>query len=56
MIYYEDNEIIIRNMQQSDAQTITDEEIAQGWDATVDKYEMRLKDRAEGRAIALAAE
>lgn len=56
MIYYEDNEIIIRNMQQSDAQIITDEEIAQGWDATVDKYEMRLKDQAEGRAIALVVE
>lgn len=47
MIYYHENNIIVRNMRQSDAQLITDEEIAQGWDATIEKYEMRLKDQAE---------
>ena len=56
MIYYHDNEILIRDMIKSDAQIITDEEIAQGWQATVDKYEMRLKHQAEGKAVSLVAE
>lgn len=56
MIYYDENGIVIRDLQQADAQVITDGEIAQGWDATVDKYEMRLRHQAEGRAITLAAE
>lgn len=56
MIYYNKNDIIIRNLQQSDAQIITDEEIAQGWNASIEKYEMRLKDQAEGKSIALVAE
>lgn len=58
MIYNQNNEILIRNLQQSDAQIITDGEIAQGWDneGRLDKYLMRLKDHAEGRAVALAAE
>lgn len=56
MIYYDENGIVIRDLQQADAQAITDGEIAQGWDATVDKYEMRLRHQAEGKAIALAAE
>ncbi|MDE6846508.1 MAG: GNAT family N-acetyltransferase [Lachnospiraceae bacterium] len=56
MIYYSDDEIVIRNMQDEDASIITQEEIAQGWEATVDKYEKRLQDQKEGRAIALTAE
>ena len=56
MVYYNENGIIIRDLQQSDAQIITDEEIAQGWNANVDKYEMRLKHQAEGKSIALVAE
>lgn len=55
MIYYSDKDIIIRNIEPQDAQIITDEEIAQGWDASIDKYEMRLKDQAEGRSISLVA-
>ena len=55
-VYYQDNEITIRDLRESDAQIITDGEIAQGWDADKDKYLMRLKDQAEGRAVALAAE
>ena len=31
MIYYHDNDILIRNLQQSDTQILTEEEIAQGW-------------------------
>lgn len=56
MIYYNDKEILIRDMRQSDAQRITDEEIAQGWHVSVEKYETRLKDQAEGRSISLVAE
>lgn len=56
MIFYNKDGIVIRNMRHSDAQVITDGEIAQGWDASVEKYEMRLKHQAEGRAIALVAE
>ena len=42
MVYYEDGKILVRNMQQRDAQIITEEEIAQGWHADIAKYEMRL--------------
>jgi len=56
MIYYSDREVLIRNMEDADALVITEEEKKQGWNAAVDKYEMRLKDQAEGRAVALVAE
>lgn len=55
-IYYEDEKIQIRNMQQKDARIITDEELAQGWDADIEKYEMRLRHQAEGRSVSLVAE
>lgn len=50
MIYFEDDEIRIRDFVQSDAAIITQEEIAQGWNTTIEKYEKRLKDQAEGRS------
>lgn len=56
MIYYNEGKILIRDMQQSDAQKITDEEIAQGWDADISKYQTRLKHQAEGKSISLVAE
>lgn len=56
MIYYSDENIVIRDLKQADAQIITNGEIAQGWHQSIDKYLMRLKDQAEGRSIALAAE
>ena len=56
MVYYNDNRILIRDLQQSDTQMITDEEIAQGWDADVEKYEMRLRHQTEGKSISLVAE
>lgn len=55
MVFYSDESIRIRNMEEKDAPIITAEEIAQGWDASIDKYQKRLKDQAEGRAIALVA-
>ena len=31
MVYYSDDVLLIRNMEESDAQVFTDEETAQGW-------------------------
>ena len=56
MVYYDKDGIVIRDLRESDAKILTEEEIAQGWDAEIDKFEMRLRDRVEGRAVALAAE
>lgn len=56
MIYYEDSEMIIRELRQSDIPLIVSEEIAQGWDSTADKYEMRLEHHLTGMAISLVAE
>lgn len=55
MIYYEDKKLLVRDMVQSDPQVITQEEIAQGWNQTTEKYEMRLRHQAEGRCTALVA-
>ena len=43
-------------MTQTDAQIITDEEVAKGCHQTIDEYEIRLQHQKEGRAIALVAE
>lgn len=56
MIYFNDGEILIRDMLKSDAQIITDEEIAQGWDADVGKYEMRLRHQSERKSVSIVAE
>lgn len=56
MVYYKDGEILVRDMVQGDAQIITCEEIAQGWNQTIEKYEMRLQHQASGRSVALVAE
>lgn len=55
-IYYSDDDILIRDLQPEDAQIITDEEVAQGWNQTIDKYELRLRDQASGKSINLVAE
>jgi len=56
MIYYQDQTIVVRDLQQNDIPIIVAEEIAQGWHATAEKYETRLQHQAEGRAIAMVAE
>ena len=56
MVYCRDGDILIRDMVQSDAKIIADEEVAQGWHQTTEKYELRLRDRARGRSFALVAE
>lgn len=56
MVFYKDKQIVIRNMIPGDAPIITQEEIAQGWQQTIEKYEMRLQHQADGKSIALVAE
>lgn len=56
MVYYEDEDVLIRDMIPGDARIITDEEIRQGWHQTTEKYETRLRHQAEGKAHALVAE
>ena len=56
MIYYQDNDLVIRNMEEADAQILTDEYTAQGWHSDVDYYLMRIREQAEGKCVALTAE
>ena len=55
MVYYSDGELIIRNMEEADAQVLTDEETAQGWHADISKYLTRLRDQAQGNCVSLTA-
>ena len=55
MVYYEDNEMVIRNMEEADAQILTDEYTAQGWHPDIEYYRMRIREQAEGKCIALTA-
>lgn len=56
MEYYNDGEIIIRDLEERDITGIVEGELAQGWNSARDKYEMRLRDSREGRSVAFAAE
>ena len=56
MVYFSNGQLTIRNMEDKDAQAITDAEIGQGWDASVEKYQNRLEDQRLGKAISLVAE
>lgn len=56
MTYYSNEGILIRNLEPGDVEVIVREELAQGWQASADKYETRLQDQDAGRVIALAAE
>ena len=49
-------EIRIRRMTAADVPVIVAEEAAQGWHPTHEKYEMRLRDMADGKSVALVAE
>lgn len=55
-IFFQERDILVRSMEQPDAQIICDEEIAQGWHQTTEKYEMRLEDARKGICISLVAE
>lgn len=56
MTYYQDEHVLIRDMEPEDIESIVRGEIEQGWHATAEKYEMRQEDRKAGKAIAIAAE
>lgn len=56
MIYDQQGDLIIRNMEPTDAQIFTDGEIAQGWNADIEKYETELRDQAAGKCVSLVAE
>ena len=56
MVYYDDGKILVRDMEKADARQFRDEEIAQGWNADIKKYEMRLADQKSGKAVSLTAE
>lgn len=55
MVYYKDEELVIRNMEEADAQIFYNEYLAQGWHPDIAGYQMRLKDQAEGKCVALIA-
>lgn len=42
MVYFSKGQLIVRSMEDKDAQFITDAEIEQGWLASVEKYYKRL--------------
>ncbi len=54
-VYYRDNELIIRTMEEADARIFTDEEIAQGWHTDISKYLARLQDQSAGKCVSLTA-
>lgn len=56
MVYLTQGQLIVRDLEYNDAQLITDAEIEQGWDASVEKYFKRLEDQKSGKAISLVAE
>ncbi len=55
MVYYEDETLVIRDMEPADAQAFTDGFAAQGWHPDIAVYRSRLKDQADGTCIALTA-
>ncbi|MBE5777820.1 MAG: GNAT family N-acetyltransferase [Clostridiales bacterium] len=55
MIYYHDDELVIRNMEEADAHIFVREYTAQGWHDEIGGYLSRLKDQAEGKCVALTA-
>ena len=55
MIYYQDEDLVIRNMEEADAQVFYDEYTTQGWHSEVEYYLMRIREQAEGKCVALTA-
>ena len=56
MIYYKDDELVIRNMEEADGQVFVEEFTAQGWHPDIAVYQKRIQDQAEGKCVALTAE
>ena len=55
MVYFEDAVLLIRHMEPGDVRTIVREETARGDAVSVEKYDIRLRDQAENRSVALVA-
>ena len=55
MIYYRDEKLVIRTMEEADGPVFVKEYTAQGWHPDIAGYQMRMKDQAEGKCIALTA-
>lgn len=55
MVYYQDETLVIRDMEAADAQILNDEYTAQGWHPDIDYYHMRMREHAEGKCVALSA-
>lgn len=55
MVYYKDEELLIRTMEESDAPLLVDEFHAQGWNKDIDGFMIRFKEQAEGMCIPLVA-
>ena len=55
MVYYQDENLRIRDMEAADAQILNDEYTAQGWHPDIDYYRMRMREHAEGKCVALTA-
>ncbi len=56
MIYYQDEEITIRDMRPEDGPVFAEGERAQGWHSDVEKYNNRLRDCRDGKCVCLVAE
>ncbi len=56
MIYFSDDTLLIRTIEETDPEILCEEEIAQGWQATEEKYWTRVADNASGKAVSLIAE
>lgn len=56
MVYFQNDNLLIRTILPSDAEKICSAEIAQGWDQNVEKYLHRLEDHQMGKAVSLVAE
>ena len=55
MIYYQNEKLLIRNMEASDAQIFFDEFTAQGWHPRVEYYLETLREQDEVKCVALTA-
>jgi len=56
MIYYQDDELVIRTMEETDGPVFVEEFAAQGWNPDIAVYRRRMKDEAEGKCVTLTAE
>ena len=55
MLYYRDDDLVIRSMEEEDGRAFYDGYLAQGWHPDIATYRNRMKDEAEGKCITLTA-